>query len=243
MVSTYPGWEQCLPRMSVLRCNLSSSKCHYSHYHQSSTISHHCIMQLSSSIYSEPHIPTKPTRETTVMFSQRAWLFYFHHSYFGGYNSKYSEDYTSTDCDNVLMLTGSGALTAIVFLCSLTLGHACFVLFCFLLLFCLFVFSTHICDKFIRPLNLLSGWAVYCDQCEHILSEALACMCQWDLCSFIWILQIVSNLQWNGCSLFVGTYRETIQPYGLQRAMDYGPFWCLSSCSICAIRRHHTTFP
>ena len=91
--------------------------------------------------------------------------------------------------------------------------------------FFFFFFFTHICDKFIRPLNLLSGWAVYCDLCEHILSETLACMCQWDLCGFIWILQIVSNLQWNGCSLLVGTYRETIQLYGftsLQRTMDYG---------------------
>ena len=123
---------------------------------------------------------------------------------------KYSGDYTSTDCDNVLMLSSSGALTVIVFLCSLTF------------------FFTHICDKFIRPLNLLSGWAVHCDLCEHILSETLACMCQWDLCSFMWILQIVSNLQWNGCSLLVGTYCERIQPYGftsLQRTMDYG-LWC-----------------
>ena len=45
-------------------------------------------------------------------------------------------------------------------------------------------FFTHICDKFIRPLNLLSCWAVYCDLCEHILSETHACVCQWDLCSF-----------------------------------------------------------
>ena len=50
------------------------------------------------------------------MFSLRAWLFYFHH-------------YTSTDCDNVLMLSSSGALTVIVFLCSLTLGHACIFFF------------------------------------------------------------------------------------------------------------------
>ena len=78
-----PGMRTMLTSYKISAC-LSYAA---TYLHQSAithTITYHPLSHIIVSYnhhhrpYSEPHIPAKPTRETTVMFSLKASLFYFH---------------------------------------------------------------------------------------------------------------------------------------------------------------------
>ena len=113
-----PGMRTMLTSYKISAC-LSYAA---TYLHQSAithTITYHPLSHIIVSYnhhhrpYIRSHIyPPNPPGRLQLCFHWKPHCFTF---ILGGYNSKYSGDYTSTDCDNVLMLSSSGALTVIVF--------------------------------------------------------------------------------------------------------------------------------